>query len=134
MAGNIDHPTINREITDTFSGYLYAYDGTFGAYGVVDSWAIYAGSNNSNLQVAGHQITPVVMDPNGWVITGIGATQTVSGPGLYNFSFDLISGSAAVNPSLTFGWFDGSSTTSNQGTISFDRATTSVGVRDFTQP
>ena len=87
-----------------------------------------------NLPVTGHQITPVLIDPNGWVITGIGATQTVSGPGLYTFNFDLVSGSAAVTPNMTFGWYDGSATSANQGTISFDRAATAVGVRDFTQP
>ncbi len=134
IAGNIGDPTVVREVTDTFSGYLFAYDGSFGGPGIVDSWSIYAGSNDPSLPVAGHQITPVLMDLNGWVITGIGATQTVSGPGLYNFNFDLVSGSAAVNSNITFGWFDGSSTSSNQGTISFDRATTDVGVRDFTQP
>jgi PEP-CTERM motif-containing protein len=135
LAGNIGDPTINREMTDTFSGYLYAYDGTFGANGVVDTWSIYAGSNDlQNLPVTGHQITPVLIDPNGWVITGIGATQTVSGPGLYNFDFDLVSGTAAVSPNLTFGWYDGSATSANQGTISFDRSATAVGVRDFTQP
>jgi hypothetical protein len=134
MAGNIGNPTINREMNDTFSGYLFAYDGTFGAYGIVDSWTIYAGSNYPQVQVAGHQITPVLIDPNGWVITGIGATQTVSGPGLYTFNFDLVSGSAAVGPKLTFGWYDGSASSTNQGTISFDRAATAVGVRDFTQP
>jgi hypothetical protein len=135
MAGNIGNPTVDREMTDTFSGYLFAYDGTFGSYGTVDSWSIYAGSNDLQyLPVTGHQITPVLIDPNGWVITGIGATQTVSGPGLYTFNFDLVSGSADVNPNMTFGWYDGSATSTNQGTISFDRAATAVGVRDFTQP
>ena len=64
VAGNIGDPTIDREATDTFSGYLYAYDGTFGAYGVVNTWSIYAGSENlDNLDVGniiGHQITPVI--------------------------------------------------------------------------
>lgn len=132
-AGNIGDPTVLREITDTFSGYLFAYDGNFGTYGVVNSWSIYAGSENANLDVTGHQITPVLIDPNGWIITGIGATETVKGPGVYTFDFDLIAGSAAVSPNITFGWFDGSSASSNQGTISFDRATTSTGVRFFSQ-
>lgn len=133
-AGNIGNPTIDREITDTFSGYLYAYDGTFGSYGVVDTWSIYAGSDNPNLLVPGHQITPVLIDPNGWIIVGIGATETVEAPGVYTFDFDLVSGTDVVTPNLTFGWYDGSSTSANQGTISFDRATTDVGVRDFTAP
>jgi hypothetical protein len=135
LAGNIGNPTVDREMTDTFAGYLYAYDGTFGTYGTVDSWSIYAGSNDLQyLPVTGHQITPVLIDPNGWVITGIGATQTVSGPGLYTFAFDLVSGTAAVNPNMTFGWYDGSASSTNQGTISFDRSATAVGVRDFKQP
>jgi hypothetical protein len=135
MAGNIGSPTIDREMTDTFAGYLFAYDGNFGSYGTVDTWSIYAGSADlANLPVTGHEITPVLIDPNGWVITGVGATQTVTGPGLYAFDFDLVSGTAAVTPDMTFGWYDGSATSTNQGTISFDRATTAVGVRDFTQP
>jgi hypothetical protein len=135
MAGNIGNPPIDREITDTFAGYLFAYDGTFGSYGTVESWTIYAGSNDlQNLPVDGHQVTPVLIDPNGWVITGIGATQTVSGPGLYTFNFDPVSGSADVNPNLTFGWYDGSASSTNKGTISFDRAATAVGVRVFAQP
>ena len=136
VAGNIGDPTIDRETTDTFSGYLYAYDGTFGAYGIVNSWSIYAGSqnlDNLDLNVTGHQITPVLIDPNGWIITGIGETETIVSPGAYNFTFDLIGGTAAVNPTMTFGWFDGSSTSSNPGTISFDRASTSTGVRIFSQ-
>jgi hypothetical protein len=136
VAGNIGDPTTLREITDTFSGYMYAYDGIFGSYGVVESWWIYAGSQNLvglDLNVTGHQITPVLLDPNGWVILGIGATQTVSGPGLYNFAFDVAAGSNAVSPGMTFGWFDGSSTSINQGTISFDRAAVSTGYRVFYQ-
>jgi hypothetical protein len=134
VAGNIGDPPILREITDTFSGYMYAYDGTFGSYGNVESWSIYAGSENLiglDLNVTGHKITPVLLDPNGWVIIGIGATQTVTGPGLYNFAFDVAAGSAAVSPGMTFGWFDGSATSTNQGTISFDRAAVSTGYSVF---
>ena len=134
VAGNIGDPPILREITDTFSGYMYAYDGTFGSYGDVKTWSIYAGSENLiglDLNVTGHKITPVLLDPNGWVIIGIGATQTVSGPGLYNFAFDVAAGSAAVTPGMTFGWFDGSATSTNPGTISFDRAATSTGYSVF---
>jgi hypothetical protein len=50
---------------------------------------------------------------------------------LYTFNFGQVSGSNIVGPNFTFGWYDGSSTASNPGTISFDRATTDVGVRDF---
>jgi hypothetical protein len=134
VAGNIGDPTTLREITDTFSGYMYAYDGNFGSYGDVQSWSIYAGSQGLpglDLNVTGHQITPVLLDPNGWVIIGIGATKTVKDPGLYNFNFDLVAGSDAVTPGMTFGWFDGSDTSTNQGTISFDRAATTTGYRVF---
>jgi hypothetical protein len=135
VAGVIGNPTIEREITDTFAGYLYAYDGTFGVESNVSSWSFYAGSAFPSLQdVAGHQITPVIMDQSEsgtWMITGIGETQTIFAMGYNSFSFNLVSGSASVTPNRTFGWYDGSSTSQNQGTISFDRATTAVGVRDF---
>jgi hypothetical protein len=132
-AGVIGDPPVLRETTDTFSGYLFAYDGNFALDGLVTSWSFYAGSA-SNADVAGHQLTPVIMDqsdPDGWVITGIGATRTVLAAGFYAFSFDLVSGSDMAGPTRTFGWYDGSATSQNQGTISFDRADTSVGVRDF---
>jgi hypothetical protein len=133
-AGVIGDPLISRKITDSYSGYLYAYDGTFGTDGSVLSWSIYAGSNNSASQVAGHQITPVILDPNGWSIVGIGATQTIPDTGEYTFDFDLAAGTDTIGPNLTFGWYDGSSTNSNGGSISFDPATTAVGFRDFQNP
>lgn len=133
-AGTVGDPLTTRETTDTASGYLFAYDGSFGVAGQILAWSFDAGSSNAGLQVAGHQITPIIMDQTtsgGWTVTGIGATQTVSGPGVYTFSFSLVSGSNMVGPNFTFGWYDGSATAANQGTISFDRATTAVGFRDF---
>jgi hypothetical protein len=133
-AGVIGDLPVLREITDTFSGYLFAYDGNFATEGMVSNWSFYAGSDNPSLGVAGHELTPVIMDrtnTDGWVITGIGTTRTVLAAGFYAFSFDLVSGSDMAGPNRTFGWYDGSATSQNQGTISFDRATTSIGVRDF---
>jgi hypothetical protein len=132
-AGVIGDTPVLRDMTDNFSGYLFAYDGNFGVAGLVSSWTFYAGSIN-NGDIAGHQITPVIMDqsgPDGWVITGIGTTRTALAAGFYAFSFDLVSGSDLAGPTKTFGWYDGSATSQNQGTISFDRADTAVGVRDF---
>src|SRR5262249_33760405 len=54
--------------------------------------------------------------------------------GFNAFSFGLVTGVNFVGPHLTFGWYDGSATSQNQGSISFDRATTTLGVRDFTVP
>jgi hypothetical protein len=136
VVGTAGDPLIPREATDTTPGHLYAYNGTFGAAGNVLTWSFDAGSTNPNLQnIAGHQITPVILNPTtpgGWTITGIGASRTVSSAGVYTFSFGLVSGSNTVGPNFTFGWYDGSAATSNQGTISFDRATTALGFRDFT--
>jgi hypothetical protein len=132
-AGVIGDSPVLRDMTDNFSGYLFAYDGNFGVAGLVTSWTFYAGSIN-NGDIAGHQITPVIMDqsgPDGWVITGIGTTRTVLAAGFYAFSFDLVSGSDLAGPTKTFGWYDGSETSQNKGTISFDRADAAVGVRDF---
>ena len=133
-AGIVGDPVIQREATDNAVGLLYAYDGTFGAAGNVLTWSFYAGSTDTTRDVSGQQITPVILDQStsgGWTVTGIGATQTILGPGLYTFNFDLVSGSTAVGPTLTFGWYDGSSTASNQGTVSFDRSSTDTGFRDF---
>src|SRR5208337_3851352 len=107
-------------------------DGSFGAVGDVLTWSFDAGST-AGLPVAGHQITPVILDtttPGGWTVTGIGATETISGPGVYTFSFSLVSGSNMVGPNMTFGWYDGSATAANPGTISFDRTSTAIGFRD----
>jgi hypothetical protein len=136
IGGTVGDPLITRGATDLASGYLYAYDGSFGSAGEVLTWSFDAGST-SNWNVAGHQITPVLLDPTtagGWTVTGIGATETVSGPGVYTFSFSLVSGSNLVGPNMTFGWYDGSATAANQGTISFDRTTTAIGFRDFMIP
>jgi hypothetical protein len=133
-AGIVGDPVIQREATDNAAGLLYAYDGTFGTAGNVLNWSFYAGATLTTRDISGQQITPVLLDqstPGGWTVTGIGTTQTISGPGLYTFNFDLVSGSTAVGPTVTFGWYDGSATASNQGTVSFDRATTATGFSDF---
>ena len=133
VAGVIGDPPIQREVTDTFAGYLFAYDGNFGKEGIVTEWSFFAGSNGP-IDVAGHEITPVIMDqsgPDGWVITGIGTTRTVTSAGFYAFGFGLVTGSDLAGPTRTFGWYDGSATSQNQGTISFDRADAAIGVRDF---
>jgi hypothetical protein len=137
IAGDVGYPLITREATDTAVGYMFAYDGTFGVSGNVLTWAFDSTATSSTSHVAGHQITPFLMDPTtsgGWTITGIGATETVSGPGIYTFSFSLVAGSNLVAPYMTFGWYDGSATAANQGTIAFDRTTTSIGFRDFLSP
>jgi len=136
MRGNtiIRAPLISREITDTFSGYLFAYNADFTDTTTIANWSFYAGSANGG-DVVGHKITPVIMDqtdPDNWVITGVGTTRTVLAAGINSFSFGLMSGINLLGPKLTFGWYDGSATSPNQGTISFDRATTTIGVRDFT--
>ena len=133
-AGIVGDPVIERQFNDTATGILYAYDGTFATAGNIQTWSFYAGSTGDPHDVTGQQITPVILDQStsgGWTVTGIGTTQTVPGPGSYTFNFDLVSGSAAVGPTLTFGWYDGSATASNQGTISVDPASTAVGFRNF---
>jgi hypothetical protein len=136
IAGTVGDPVINREATDLATGYMFAYDGSFGTLGHVLTWSFDAGSSNP-WNVAGHQITPMLLDPTtpeGWTVMGIGATQIVSGPGVYTFSFSLVSGSNMVSPNMTFGWYDGSATAANTGSISFDRTATAIGFRDFMSP
>ncbi len=53
---------------------------------------------------------------------------------MYKFSFSLVAGSNMVGPNMTFGWYDGSATAINPGTISYDRTTTAIGFRDFISP
>jgi hypothetical protein len=132
----IGAPTISREVTDTFSGYLFAYDSAYNENSTVANWSFYAGSATGG-DVVGHEITPVIMDqsdPNNWVITGVGTTRTVLAAGFNSFGFGLVTGINFVGPHLTLGWYDGSATSQNQGTISFDRAQPTIGVRDFTVP
>jgi hypothetical protein len=126
-AAVIGDPLIPRQHTDTATGLLYAYDGNFGTVGDVLTWSFYAGTG-------GHQITPVILDQStsgGWTVTGIGTTQAIETDGSYTFDFGLVSGSSAVGPTITFGWYDGSADSANNGTISFDNTFTSVGYRDF---
>jgi len=132
----IGAPLISREVTDTFSGYLFAYNADFIDNSTIASWSFYAGSLNGG-NVIGHEITPVIMDqtdPNDWVITAVGTNRTVLATGINSFSFSVVSEVNFLGPKRAFGWYDGSATSQNQGTISFDRATTAIGVRDFTLP
>ena len=75
----IGAPVISREVTDTFSGYLFAYDSAYDSSSTVSNWSFYAGSANGG-SVVGHELTPVIMDqsdPDNWVITGVGTSRTV---------------------------------------------------------
>jgi hypothetical protein len=70
-----------------------------------------------------------VVDPVTFQITGIGTTRTNSGAGLQAFGLDLTSGSDAVGPQYTFGWFDGTASplSSDFGNIQFDESGTPPG-------
>ena len=73
----IGAPLISREITDTFSGYLFAYNADLHDNSTLTNWSFFAGSANGP-DVTGHKITPVIMDqtdPNDWVVTAIGETR-----------------------------------------------------------
>src|SRR4030095_1492298 len=75
----IGAPTISREITDTFSGYLFAYNADFTENSTIANWSFHAGSVNGG-NVVGHQITPVIMDqtdPSDWVITAGGENTKI---------------------------------------------------------
>ena len=130
-ASTIGNPLIQRESSDLDVGRLYAYDGDIGS-GSVINWSFYAG-NLEGLPIYGNMITPVIIDKTNWSIVGVGTTRTVTDPGVYSFSFGLVSGIDMAGPNLAFGWYNGSSTTPTSGSISFDRAPTAVGVSDFAE-
>lgn len=130
-ASTIGNALILRESSDLDVGRLYAFDGDLGS-GSVINWSFYAG-NMESLPIAGNLITPVIIDKTNWSIVGVGTTRTVAGAGVYSFDFGLVSGIDIAGPNLTFGWYNGSSTTATTGSISFDRTGTSEGVRDFAE-
>ncbi len=89
-----------------------------GATGLsLTSWSFYAGTG-------GRSLTPLLLEfssGNTFVVRGIGQTVTPGSAGAQtNLAFNVITGSSAItNGNFYFGWKDGSTTSANQGVISW---------------
>jgi hypothetical protein len=112
--------TIGNPLTpgtiDTCNGCSFALSTPFTAVGEeVTSWSFYAGAT-------GNSLTPLLYTYNGtnFVIAGIGTTVTVTNLGIQTYSFGLQSGSDIVTGPTYFGYRDGTTTSANQGTITFN--------------
>ena len=81
------------------------------------NWSFYT-------SVTGRSITPLILEDTGssnYVIRGIGTSRTVTTAGLNSYSFGLVEGTNVFSTSnYKFGWKDGTTTSTNQGVISFN--------------
>jgi hypothetical protein len=113
-------PVVSQGILDGASTAYVLSGQPFGsgANGLnLTSWSFYAGTG-------GRSITPLLLEfssGNTYVVRGIGQTVTPSSAGAQtNLAFNVITGSAAItNANFYFGWKDGSTTSANQGVISW---------------
>ena len=123
-----EYQLVEREITDTSSGLLWANNKPFATSGYAGNWSFYAGSRGSSGMI-GHTITPVLWTKSGasWVVSGVGTTRTIQATGINTYAFEPVAGTSAVTTSTYWGWYDGSATNTSLGTISFDRATAQYG-------
>ncbi len=123
----IGNPIISAGILDGASTAYVLSGQPFGsgATGLsLTSWSFYAGTGSG-----GRSITPLLLEfssGNTYVVRGIGQTVTPSSAGAQtNLAFNVITGSAAItNANFYFGWKDGSTTSANQGVISWSASGT----------
>ncbi|MEQ1638887.1 MAG: hypothetical protein ABL903_19685 [Methylococcales bacterium] len=127
----IGAPLVNRALTDTAGGTIYALNTGFNQSGILSNWAFY----NDNPTQIGYEITPLLLDVVGgdYVIIGVGTSRTNSATGVQTFNFGLTAGTDTVSPNLLFGWKDGTDTDPAQtGVIELDFVNSAtVGTQQF---
>jgi hypothetical protein len=127
----IGAPLIDRAITDTSEGAIYALNTGFSQSGILNNWAFY----NDNPTQIGFEITPLLLDKVGgdYVIIGVGTSRTNSATGVQIFDFGLTAGTDTVSPNLLFGWKDGTDANPAQtGVAEFDYVnTTAIGTQQY---
>ena len=113
-ASTIGNNLASRAIIDGCGGCYSSLNITLNPGDSVIDWSFFGDHST------GMNITPFLIDISSDVITGVGSTQTsttnLQGP----FAFGLVSGSAVIGVNTRFGWRDGTTSTSNGGTIDFD--------------
>jgi hypothetical protein len=136
-ASTIGNPVVSAAEVDMCSGCMFVL-APFSASdsgSTLTSWEFYAFNAADSPSVIGNQITPLLFSQTGpdFTIVGVGATQTITATGDQSYAFGLVSGSDVIGSSSYFGWFDGSLSATNTGTIAFasDGGTPSF-VRDGT--
>ena len=115
----IGAPLVNRALTDTAAGSIFALNSGFTKPGTLTTWAFY----NDNPDQIGLVVTPLILELVGtdYIIRGVGTPQANDASGAQSFSFGLMSGSDKVDQNFLFGWKDGTDDNSSQrGVIQFD--------------
>lgn len=118
LADTIGDALINRSLNDTSSGSIFLINTPFSIDGIVTDWSFFDDDSTTL------QLTPLIFKPNGslYQLSGIGQTITTNGTGIQNTAFNLVQGSAVIQPGDFFGWKDGSNGTSNTGVIDWDNS------------
>jgi hypothetical protein len=114
FGSTIGDPVIERTYIDTCDGCSFALSTPFTDTGdLVSTWSFWA-------DTTGRSLTPLLYTFNGtnYVISGIGATVTVTALGAQTYNFNLVSGTDVVGADTYFGYRDGTPAVANQGTIS----------------
>ena len=121
-ASTIGNPIVSAPVVDLCVGcWFVAAPFSAGDSGsTMLNWELFA-FNLDGPSVIGNNITPLLFsfDGSDFTLAGIGATQTITATGDQSYAFGLVSGSDTIGSSSYFGWYDGSLSAPNAGTIAF---------------
>ena len=117
----VGNSIVNRGGIDTASTTFVLSSQGFGAGAIggnLVTWSYFSASS-------GLSLTPVLFEYTGsgadYIVRGFGASVTTSTGAHVALPFALVSGSSAItNASFFFGWKDGTPSTPNTGSITFD--------------
>jgi hypothetical protein len=105
------------------TSYVFIQQG-FGEGGVglnLASWSFHSGAWE---EISTRDVTPMLFQSIGdgyYTVVAIGATVTADKNTVYDQPFNLVEGSTAITgTNFYFGWKDGTTTSANQGVISWD--------------
>jgi alpha-tubulin suppressor-like RCC1 family protein len=113
-----DNGTIYRSLTDG-GGFTFVSTLNMGQDNgaLLQNWSFWN-------TISGRSITPLILENTGsltYTLKGIGRTRTPNTTGLQTYTFDCLSGSNIfLNSNYVFGWRDGTTITTNAGTIAYD--------------
>ncbi len=119
FANTTGSPLIQRQLSDTCVGCVFAYIPITDIGETLISWRFYA----DQIIRPNSLITPLLFENTGgsnFKVVGVGQTQSVINNGINAFTFGLQSGGTAlIGSNYWFGWRDGGTTGSgNEGNIS----------------
>ena len=113
---SVGNTLVAQPNVDGASGSVFVAE-QFTTTGRVTGWSVYGGVFSGT-----RHVTPLILKATvagRYEITGICKAQEIVKDRPQEFAFDLVSGSDSAGPSYYLGWYDGSATADNQGSIGF---------------